>query len=87
MKYKNAEEILPLELLEQIQNYVHGEYLYIPICGKKKAWGEKSGSKKELKERNLMIKEKYKNGYHVLELAQEYFLSESSIRKIIKHNY
>lgn len=87
MKYKNAEEILPLELLKQIQTYVCGEYLYIPICGNKRAWGEKSGSKNELKERNFLIKEKYKNGYSVLELAQEYFLSESSIRKIIKHKY
>lgn len=87
MKYKNAGEILPLELLEQIQTYVHGEYLYIPIYGRKRAWGEKSGSKKELKERNFLIKEKYKNGCSILELAQEYFLSESSIRKIIKHRH
>ena len=31
MKYKNANSILPAELIESIQKYVQGEYIYIPI--------------------------------------------------------
>lgn len=31
MKYKNAAKILPEELIEKVQEYVQGEYLYIPI--------------------------------------------------------
>ncbi|MBQ7918580.1 MAG: hypothetical protein IJ324_01380 [Lachnospiraceae bacterium] len=30
MKYKSATK-LPIELIEQIQQYVQGEYIYIPI--------------------------------------------------------
>ena len=30
MKYKNAEKILPPELVEEIQKYVQGEFLYVP---------------------------------------------------------
>lgn len=31
MRYKNANKVLPTELIEQIQQYVQGEYIYIPI--------------------------------------------------------
>jgi len=30
MSYKKAEHILPLEIIELIQNYVDGECIYIP---------------------------------------------------------
>ena len=30
MKYKNANEILPPELIEEIQRYIQGESIYIP---------------------------------------------------------
>lgn len=40
MKYKKAQNVLPEEILELIQNYVDGEYLYIPRKSKnKKSWG------------------------------------------------
>ena len=35
MKYKNAAKILPPEMIEQLQQYVQGEYLYIPIKDRK----------------------------------------------------
>ena len=37
MKYKNANSILPEELIENIQQYVQGEYIYIPIKNKAEA--------------------------------------------------
>jgi len=30
MGYKKAELVLPIEIIELIQNYVDGEYIYIP---------------------------------------------------------
>ena len=30
MRYLNAEDVLPAELLEQVQRYADGIYLYIP---------------------------------------------------------
>lgn len=38
MSYVKAEEILPRELLEAIQQYVNGQVIYIP-CKEKKDWG------------------------------------------------
>lgn len=40
MKYKNARDIFPENLLNQIQKYVSGELIYIPAGKEKKAWGE-----------------------------------------------
>lgn len=33
MKYTNATDILPKELVEKLQQFVQGEYLYIPASG------------------------------------------------------
>ena len=84
MKYVKAIDVLPQEIIEIIQNYVDGEYLYIPRKNdNKKSWGEKSGIKNILNERNIEIYEKYIKGLSISELSKEYFLSEKSIRKII----
>lgn len=49
MKYTNAKSILPEELLTLIQDYIDGEYLYIPRKQEnQKSWGEKNGAKKGL---------------------------------------
>lgn len=84
MEYINAESILPKELIGEIQKYIEGQYLYIPTNGPKKAWGEKSGWKEALKNRNNEIKASFEDGYSISQLALSYHLSESSIRKIIK---
>ena len=84
MKYVKAIDVLPQEIIEIIQNYVDGEYLYIPRKNdNKKSWGGKSGIKNILKERNIEIYEKYIKGLSISELSKEYFLSEKSIRRII----
>jgi hypothetical protein len=58
MKYQNAQMILPDELIRDIQNYVQGSYLYIPIRQeRKKQWGELSRSKQMIQERNNEIVE------------------------------
>lgn len=85
MKYKKAKDILPEYIIEIIQEYVNGEYLYIPIKDNtRKSWGEQSGLRKELSERNKAIFNKYKQGATIEELVNEYYLTESSIRRIVR---
>lgn len=83
MKYKNAKNILPEELINQIQQYIQGDIIYIPIRGDKISWGEKSGAKKAIDTRNREIFELYSKGYTLSEIQNIFNLSESSIRKII----
>lgn len=83
MKYENASDIIPEELLKEIQKYAAGKLLYIPSGEEKRAWGETSGYRDQLQKRNRMIRNKYAHGLTVSELADEYFLSLDSIKKII----
>lgn len=85
MKYKNAQEVLPEDIVEIIQEYMDGEYLYIPRkTENKKSWGEKSGTLKELEKRNKEIFESYIEGSSIGALAESYFLSEASIKRIVR---
>ena len=83
MKYMNAAEVLPEELVKQIQTYIDGELLYIPKASKKLGWGTASGSRLYYKERNEEIQTLYKKGYSMEELAKKYNLAYSTIKKII----
>ena len=84
MKYINAHNILPKYIIKVIQEYVDGEYLYIPRREEEqKRWGERSGSREALKRRNIEIYDKYIKGAKVMELSEEYYLSDKSIRRII----
>lgn len=84
MKYINANTILPNALVEELQKYVQGGYIYIPAKNEQhKSWGELSGCREELSKRNAIIIAEYYNGTSVEELADQYYLSVSAIRKII----
>ena len=84
MNYIKADQILPEKLMAIIQEYIDGEYLYIPRKqGCKKMWGEKNGYRKQINIRNQEIYEKYQNRYKIKDLADFYFLSEKTIYKII----
>lgn len=84
MSYKKAEQVLPIEIVELIQNYIDGECIYIPRKkNNRKPWGEKTTIRQELSERNINIYEDYKNGLKIATLAEKYFLSEKSIQRII----
>lgn len=85
MRYEKAQNILPEDVIELIQQYIEGGYLYIPTKGEhKKAWGENSGAKDSLKKRNIEIFNRYNEGASIKELTQEYYLTEHSIRRIIR---
>lgn len=83
MKYENGRDIFPEYLLKQIQKYVSGKLVYIPTNSKKRVWGESSGYKKYLIERNRDIKEKFNAGAGIEQLADEFYLSCESIKKIV----
>ncbi|MDF2653015.1 MAG: hypothetical protein K0Q73_8820 [Paenibacillus sp.] len=39
MKYVNADNIFPEELLQEIQKYIHGRMVYVPTPeGQRKKW-------------------------------------------------
>lgn len=82
MKYKNAKDLLPYELIEKIQEYVQGEYLYIPVKDRADT-STTTEYKIELKKRNSHIYRKYLEGVSNSRLAEIYNLSQSSIRRII----
>ena len=83
MRYRNASEIFPDELLQEIQKYTSGELVYIPERSKKKHWGEKSGARDYYVARNAEIRRKHREGKSISELEQEYGLSRDSIRRIL----
>ena len=82
MKYKNANEILPSDLVEEIQKYYQGGFLYIPKKDKQshKAITEYSI---ELAKRNARIYTLHLEGMSNKLLAKNFSLAESSIRRIL----
>lgn len=86
MKYEKAENILPNNIIELIQDYIDGGYIYIPRKNEnKKSWGENTETKRQLEARDKEIFSKHSSGVSVKILCEEYFLTESSIRRIIRN--
>ena len=77
MSYIKADEVLPQNIIKIIQQYIDGENIYIP---KKESgrlgWGEKTGARRELYNRNVLIYRDYQNGAKVSALAEQYCLSD-----------
>ena len=61
MKYINASDLLPPALVQTLQEYVQGGYVYIP-AREHKSWGEKSGSREALAQRNEEIRSQKQAG-------------------------
>ena len=58
MKYINAKTVLPPWLVRELQRYLQGGYLYIPADqSRPKRWGEVSGYRQELQQRNRQIQQ------------------------------
>jgi Uncharacterized conserved protein len=84
VNYKNGRDVLPPSLLAELQKYIQGDLIYIPKPANQRAgWGEVSGARKLLAERNRQICNSYTNGASIAELERMYHLSSESIRKII----
>ena len=85
MGYIRAEEILPIEVIELIQQYVDGENIYIPRKpSNRQAWGAGTQIKQELLRRDQQIYKDYLAGSKASELACKYYLSEKSIQRILR---
>ena len=83
MKYENAKDILPAKLLAEVQKYAEGKVIYIPKNEKAKGWGEASGYRDKLNKRNVMICSRYSAGQSILEIAEEFYLSPETIKKLV----
>lgn len=80
--YLNAKQILPPELVREIQKYVRGKHIYIPQTDRED-WGASTGIREELEQRNEDIFRKYNEGYTFEELAEQFHLSAERIRGIV----
>ncbi|NLO35862.1 MAG: hypothetical protein GX112_05850 [Clostridiaceae bacterium] len=84
MAYLNARQVLPPELLAQIQQYLDGQLIYIPKkSARRKPWGSRNGSRTLLQQRNQSIRQAHRRGQSLACLADQLHLSEDAIRKII----
>ncbi|MEO4052483.1 CD3324 family protein [Solibacillus sp. CAU 1738] len=84
MSYKKANNFLLAELIELIQKYVDGEYIYIPRKeDNKKSWGSSTTIKRELDLRNSKIYHDYVAGIDTTTLSTKYYLSLKSIQRIV----
>ena len=83
MKYRKASDVLPDELLREVQKYIAGESLYIPKGKRRKKWGEDSGGRRFFIQRNEEIRNRFFHKVSMEELAEEYNLSYETIRKIV----
>ena len=63
MSYINAEDVLPKNLIDEIQKYIDGQLMYIPRKNENVlSWGEKNGTKIKLAERNKIRQFKLRLG-------------------------
>ena len=86
MRYIKAEDILPEEVVELIQQYVDGETIYIPRKAENRlTWGCRTGYKAELRQRNERIHQEHASGATIQILSKRYHLSEKSIRRILQN--
>ena len=83
MSYIRADEILPKELLETIQQYVDGQIIYIPKK-EKQEWGSGSSAKEFFRERNERIYKAWQEGINEEELSCRFSLSRKSIQRILR---
>ena len=86
MGYRKAEEVLPIEVIELIQQYVDGENIYIPRkADNRQEWGAGTRIRQELLLRNQEIYRDYLTGIRIPELAKQYYLSEKSVQRIVRN--
>ena len=86
MGYKRAEDILPKEVLELVQQYAQGQMIYIPRKSQcHRHWGAKTKTREELTMRNRQMCAEHESGITVTELSEKYFLTEKSVQRIIRN--
>ena len=85
MRYQKAEEVLPAELLAQVQKYADGVYLYIPRrADHRQRWGNSTRYREELELRNASIRHLHREGLSAAELAERFHLSVKTIQRVLR---
>lgn len=84
MRYTNALQVLPEQVLEQIYQYVEGVVLYIPRRAEhKRPWGSGTPTRQVLAARNQAIWRDAQAGLSARALAERYYLSVKQIQRIL----
>lgn len=84
MSYQKAEKVLPMHLIQMIQQYVDGETIYIPKKEEnKQTWGSQTTIRQELASRNTLIYRDYLLGDTLNDLADKYCLSIKSVQRVV----
>ncbi len=87
MKYKNAKDVLPRELLREVRKYAAGSLLYIPSDEAEHLDTQMKRPLTEFKQslmvRNQRIYNEYLSGKSISELADQYYLSLHTVKKMI----
>lgn len=87
MRYQKAEDVLPGQLLAEVQKYADGVYLYIPRrADHRKSWGNSTRYREELCQRNESIRRMHREGLNPRELAERFYLSVKTIQRILRQN-
>ena len=85
MRYQKAEDILPAELLAQVQKYADGVYLYIPRrADHRQSWGNSTRYREELRQRNESIRFLHREGLGTEQLAERFHLSVKTIQRVLR---
>ncbi len=85
MRYLKAEDVLPAQLLAEVQKYADGVYLYIPRRpDHRKSWGNSTRYREELQKRNESIRYLSREGLDHQELAERFHLSVKTIQRILR---
>ena len=85
MRYSKASDVFPAELIEEIQKYIDGEYVYIPRRKlSRRNWGDNTRTRSEIHARNQQILREYQSGDGYRVLARRYFLAEKTVAAIVR---
>lgn len=85
MRYLKAEDVLPAELLVQVQQYADGVYLYIPRrSDHRQRWGNSTQYREELRQRNEAIRHLHREGLGAQALAERFHLSVKTIQRVLR---
>lgn len=85
MRYLKAADVLPAELLAQIQIYADGVYLYIPRrTDKRQSWGNSTRYREELRQRNESIRFLHREGQSAEQLAEQFHLAVKTIQRVLR---
>lgn len=83
MDYKKGVEVLPAHLLKEIQKYIEGSLVYIPKKSTRVGWGQASGARRVIDQRNQTIIRLFERGDTITDLSEKFHLGEETIKKIV----